>query len=256
MRNRLASRTRVRMSHEVTNWSPSTVFMRFLVLAVVGMTFAAAPSAHAGNGPFPMLMNSLFGPDGGQAANRRAAPRIYQPRRRAAPLPRGTGRAAAPLPGQRRATAPATYSSRGFDPRYERRLVSYQTKERPGTIVIDKSRKYLYLVQGGGKAIRYGIGVGRPGFQWTGTHRITRKAEWPDWRPPAEMKKRQPWLPDHMEGGPANPLGARALYIGSTLYRVHGTNEPWTIGPGNILRLHPASQRGRHRPVQPGKGRR
>ncbi|MCB1481575.1 MAG: L,D-transpeptidase [Rhodobiaceae bacterium] len=170
-----------------------------------------------------MLMNSLFGSDGSQG-------RSYQTRRQAAPLPRGYGRSAAPVPGRRQAYAPSRAPSRGFDPRFERRVVNYATSERPGTIVIDKSAKYLYLVQPGGKAIRYGVGVGRPGFQWRGTYNITRKAEWPGWTPPAEMKQRQPWLPDHMEGGPANPLGARAMYIGSTLYRIHGTNEPWTIG--------------------------
>ncbi|MFN0262547.1 L,D-transpeptidase [Tepidamorphus sp. 3E244] len=205
------------------------MFKRVFVLALLGAALGGLPKqASANDGPFPMLMNSLFGSDGSRAATR-GAPRMYQPRRQAAPLSRGYGRSAAPMQRQQRQAAPGTYS-RSFNPRFERRVVSYNTGEKPGTIVIDKSAKYLYLVQGGGKAIRYGIGVGRPGFQWTGTHRITRKAEWPGWTPPPEMRKRQPWLPTHMEGGPANPLGARALYIGSTLYRVHGTNEPWTIG--------------------------
>ena len=199
------------------------MFMRILLVAAIfGGFVAVMPHAKANDGPFPMLMNSLFGPDGSQG-------RTYQPRRSAAPLPRSYGRSAAPLP-RRQASAAARAPSSGFDPRFERRLVDYSTRERPGTIVIDKSAKYLYLVQPGGKAIRYGVGVGRPGFQWRGTYNITRKAEWPGWTPPAEMKQRQPWLPDHMEGGPANPLGARAMYIGSTLYRIHGTNEPGTIG--------------------------
>ena len=207
--------------------------MRFVLMSLMGLVLAAVPAsaqANSSNGPFPALMNSLFGSDGSRAAPRRS----YQPRR-AAPLPRGYNRRAAPLPdrGQRARTsnrAPRQASRRGFDPRYERRVVNYQTSEKPGTIVIDKSSKYLYLVQGGGKAIRYGVGVGRPGFSWRGTYRITRKAEWPSWRPPAAMRQRQPWLPTYMEGGPGNPMGARALYIGDTLYRVHGTNEPWTIG--------------------------
>jgi len=110
------------------------------------------------------------------------------------------------------------------------RVVTYTGPERPGTIIIDTDARYLYLVLDGGSAMRYGVGVGRPGFEWAGVHTITRKAEWPDWTPPPEMVKRQPWLPASMKGGPGNPLGARALYLGSTEYRIHGTAEPWTIG--------------------------
>jgi len=117
-----------------------------------------------------------------------------------------------------------------FDPRYEKRIVEYHGKESPGTIVVDTPNTYLYLVLGGGKALRYGIGVGREGFTWTGGERISRMKEWPDWFPPAEMIGRQPYLPRVMAGGPGNPLGARALYLGSTLYRIHGTNQPSTIG--------------------------
>jgi lipoprotein-anchoring transpeptidase ErfK/SrfK len=109
-------------------------------------------------------------------------------------------------------------------------VVSYDGPHRPGTVVVDTGSRHLYLVEEGGKARRYGIGVGRPGFQWAGEHRITRKAEWPSWRPPAEMLARAPHLPRFMEGGPRNPLGARAMYLGSSLYRIHGSNEPWTIG--------------------------
>jgi len=109
-------------------------------------------------------------------------------------------------------------------------IVEYQTKHKPGTLVIETGERRLYLVLEDGKALKYGIGVGRDGFTWSGTHRITRKAEWPGWTPPPQMRKRVPDLPAYMEGGPDNPLGARALYIGSTLYRVHGTSEPWSIG--------------------------
>jgi lipoprotein-anchoring transpeptidase ErfK/SrfK len=111
-----------------------------------------------------------------------------------------------------------------------RQVVAYQTSEAPGTIVIDTPHTYLYLVLGGGKAMRYGIGIGREGFTWSGTQTITRKQEWPDWTPPPEMLHRQPYLPRFMAGGPGNPLGARAMYLGSTIYRIHGTNAPATIG--------------------------
>lgn len=116
------------------------------------------------------------------------------------------------------------------DPKYDRQVVAYAGKEAPGTIVIDTPNKFLYLVEEGGKAWRYGIGVGRPGFTWAGVKTITAKHEWPDWRPPQAMLKRQPELPRFMAGGPENPLGARAMYLGSTDYRIHGSNEPWTIG--------------------------
>jgi lipoprotein-anchoring transpeptidase ErfK/SrfK len=111
-----------------------------------------------------------------------------------------------------------------------RRTVDYPTREAPGTIVIDTPNKYLYYVLGPGRAIRYGIGVGRDGFTWAGTQSIARKQEWPDWHPPAEMIERQPYLPRMMAGGPGNPLGARAMYLGDTVYRIHGTNAPETIG--------------------------
>ena len=113
---------------------------------------------------------------------------------------------------------------------YQRQPVFYRTHEAPGTIIVSTSQRFLYLIQGNNRAIRYGIGVGRDGFQWAGVHKITRKAEWPDWRPPPEMIQRQPYLPRFMAGGPGNPLGARALYIGHTVYRIHGTNQPQTIG--------------------------
>lgn len=112
----------------------------------------------------------------------------------------------------------------------KKEIVSYQSKYKPGTIVVETSERRLYLVLEDGKAMKYGIGVGRDGFRWSGQHRITRTAEWPGWTPPPAMRKRVPDLPAYMPGGPNNPLGARALYIGSTLYRIHGTSEPWTIG--------------------------
>lgn len=122
------------------------------------------------------------------------------------------------------------YSRLPVDPRFQRQLVNYDGSEAPGTIIVDTRQYYLYLVQSGGKAIRYGVGVGRPGFTWAGAHNVSAKREWPDWRPPEEMLRRKPELPHFMAGGPDNPLGARALYLGSTLYRIHGSNEPNTIG--------------------------
>ncbi len=116
------------------------------------------------------------------------------------------------------------------NPIYLRQVVPYQTAERAGTIIVDTNAKFLYLVLPGNRAMRYGIGVARDGFEWSGTHSVTAKRVWPGWTPPAEMRQRQPELPAFMEGGPDNPLGARALYLGSTLYRIHGTNDPRTIG--------------------------
>jgi len=120
--------------------------------------------------------------------------------------------------------------SEQLDPQYQRQMVFFRTTEPPGTIIVQTSEKYLYLVQGGNRALRYGIGVGRDGFQWKGLVKIARKQEWPDWRPPPEMIQRQPYLPRFMAGGPGNPLGARAMYLGATVYRIHGTNQPDTIG--------------------------
>jgi lipoprotein-anchoring transpeptidase ErfK/SrfK len=168
------------------------------------------PAAYGYGGPSAMRY-----PDGDPYSG--AAPEPAMPRAQLAALPAQ----AAP---QEAAIGRAT------DPRYERQVVDFSGGQRPGTIVIDTEAKYLYLVQGGAKAIRYGIGVGRPGFLWHGTKTVSAKREWPDWTPPAEMLLRRPDLPRHMEGGPANPLGARAMYLGSSLYRIHGTNEPHTIG--------------------------
>lgn len=115
-------------------------------------------------------------------------------------------------------------------PELQRQVVAYSGNEQAGTIIIDPAHTFLYLTLGSGKAMRYGIGVGREGFTWTGTERISRMKEWPDWFPPKEMIERQPYLPRFMAGGESNPLGARALYLGNTLYRIHGTNQPSTIG--------------------------
>jgi len=159
-------------------------------------------------------------------AFRPAAPQTVQP----APV-------AIPNGVQRVAPQPVSLPKKaddGIDPKYLPQRVAYGGEEKPGTIVIDTARRYLFLVEGSGQATRYGVGVGREGFAWSGTEKISRKAEWPEWRPPEEMRVRERKkgreLPVVMEGGPANPLGARALYLGSTLYRIHGTNQPWTIG--------------------------
>ena len=117
-----------------------------------------------------------------------------------------------------------------LSPQFQRQMVFYRSSEAPGTIIVHTSERFLYVVQPNGRALRYGIGVGRDGFQWQGLLRITRKQEWPDWTPPPEMIERQPYLPRFMAGGPGNPLGARAMYLGATVYRIHGTNQPWTIG--------------------------
>lgn len=123
----------------------------------------------------------------------------------------------------------SSFSGSGAGP-IPRTTVSFQGNYAPGTIIVDTKERRLYLVQDGGRALRYGIGVGRDGFRWGGTHRITAKKEWPAWTPPAQMLARRPDLPRHMVGGSDNPLGARAMYLGSTLYRIHGSNEPETIG--------------------------
>ncbi len=125
---------------------------------------------------------------------------------------------------------PETGPRKELPPQFRRTTVEYRTREPAGTIVIDTANTYLYLVLGNGQAIRYGIGVGREGFTWNGAQRVSRMAEWPDWHPPSEMIERQPYLPRFMAGGEGNPLGARALYLGNTLYRIHGTNQPSTIG--------------------------
>lgn len=164
-------------------------------------------------------------------------PASLQPPANTAPIPPQDPPGAQPAPARPNTVAalppedqPEEGEPRELPPQFKRQIVPYQTKQPPGTVVIDTASTYLYFVQGGGTAIRYGIGVGREGFTWSGTEKITKLAEWPDWHPPAEMIERQPYLPRFMAGGPGNPLGARALYLGKTVYRIHGTNQPSTIG--------------------------
>ena len=124
----------------------------------------------------------------------------------------------------------ATSDQEQLPSKYQKQVVFYRTTEPPGTIIVNTPERFLYLVMPDNRAMRYGIGVGRQGFQWYGLKSIERKSEWPDWTPPPEMIERQPYLPRWMAGGPGNPLGARALYVSGTVYRIHGTNQPWTIG--------------------------
>jgi lipoprotein-anchoring transpeptidase ErfK/SrfK len=162
-----------------------------------------------------------------------SAPWVNQPRAEAAgrqqPLVQKSMRQASAVPAQ-----PVKTARREMNPVYLPQNVSYTGAEKAGTIVIDTKQNFLYLVQADGTARRYGVGTGKPGFEWSGTHQITQKRKWPDWRPPSEMiereRKKGRILPEHMEGGPENPLGARAMYLGSTMYRIHGTNQPWSIG--------------------------
>jgi lipoprotein-anchoring transpeptidase ErfK/SrfK len=205
-----------------------------LLLALSATTLPVNAQGHLGGGFIEFLVT------GGARGPAQAAPqRGPAPRASQAALHTGSASLLPDdpyqqpiLPGQRRGPGQdlAPMPQTGFDPRYERQTVDYSGPHRPGTIVVDTPNRFLYLVQPGGKALRYGIGVGRPGFEWAGSKAVTRKAEWPDWRPPPEMLKRRPDLPTFMAGGPDNPLGARALYLGSSLYRIHGTNEPSTIG--------------------------
>ncbi len=205
----------------------SEYLMRRLILSLLLLAAASAPAgAQTGGNPAIDAQWTFIGRGTQAPIDPLTAPSrgIF----RAFP---GPARIAAPSAPAR--TAPAVMQPR-MDPAFLPALVDYPTSERPGTVVIDTSRRYLYLVLAGGKAQRYGVGVGRDGFGWKGAVRVGRKAEWPRWTPPAAMRKRQPYLPVSMEGGPANPLGARALYLHrngrDTLFRIHGSNEPWTIG--------------------------
>ncbi|MBX4908050.1 MULTISPECIES: L,D-transpeptidase [Rhizobium] len=160
---------------------------------------------------------------------------VVQPQQRGLFQRRVTRQAQQPAPQTVSAINPGIPAIRHpIEPQYLPQMVDYDTTEKPGTIVIDTNNRFLYLVMNGGKARRYGVGVGKPGFEWAGVHKITRKTEWPDWTPPSEMISREAakghYLPARMDGGLENPLGARAMYLGSTLYRIHGTNAPWSIG--------------------------
>ncbi len=208
----------------------------FLLIASV-FSFASAGSVPQTSGDpaidaqWIQLASSAFG---STPYNPNAAP--------ATGIFRGFGGArSTPPPAARTRNAPATTARAQIraprptiDPAFLPRVVSYQTNESPGTIVIDTPSRYLYVVLADGKAQRYGVGVGREGFGWSGSVHVGRKSEWPTWTPPAEMLQRQPYLPVSMPGGPGNPLGARALYLydggRDTLFRIHGSNEPWTIG--------------------------
>ena len=189
---------------------PANAFVRPFEASAPEVQYAAAANANLGGG----FIEFLFG--GGRPP---AAP--YAEPYRGDPMMRS----ARGEPAER-----AEPARPAMDPRYRRQVVDYDGDEKPGTVIINTPERFLYLVQEGGRAIRYGIGVGRPGFAWAGVKQISAKREWPDWTPPAEMLKRRPDLPRHMTGGPENPLGARAMYLGSSLYRIHGSNEPWTIG--------------------------
>ena len=149
---------------------------------------------------------------------------FQSPQTQAAPQPQAAGSEVA------QDDATVSESDTSLPSRLQRQVVNYPTREAPGTIIVDTPHTFLYLVLGDGKAMRYGIGVGREGFTWSGVKAVARKAEWPDWYPPSEMIKRQPYLPRMVAGGPGNPLGARAMYIGGTEYRIHGTNDPSSIG--------------------------
>jgi lipoprotein-anchoring transpeptidase ErfK/SrfK len=201
---------------------------------------AAAPQARAMR-PGQQPVSAQAAPIGRALAQARAQaleidlsgpPRVIRAeipthREGAAQSQRAPQMAALQQPAEQRRSVAAGHA---IAPEYRRQTVDFRGGHAPGTIVVDTSKRFLYLVQPGGKAIRYGVGVGRQGFSWKGTQTVSRKAEWPSWRPPAAMLRRQPDLPRFMEGGPDNPLGARALYLGSSLYRIHGTNEPHTIG--------------------------
>ena len=193
-----------------------------------GVQYGARPIYPSDNDPYAVPPPG-YGrpPPGGPGPDQQNA---YRP-----PMPLAPGQAAPPdqqgvvsaLPPDYQ---PETGPAKELPPQFRRTLIDYRGKEPAGTIIIDTPNTYLYLVLGNGKALRYGIGVGREGFTWAGTERISRMAEWPDWHPPPEMIDRQPYLPRFMAGGEGNPLGARALYLGKTLYRIHGTNQPSTIG--------------------------
>jgi lipoprotein-anchoring transpeptidase ErfK/SrfK len=186
-------------------------------------------------------VNQLSRKPGGQRKVE-LAPAPVPSRKQAAAVNAFTPLQADPVRGKRQAStarvqqasAPADAPAREVDPQFEMQIVEYDSSYNAGTIIIDTQARFLYLIEEPGKARRYGVGVGRPGFEWAGEHKVTRKAEWPGWTPPAEMREREAAngkiLPEYMDGGPENPLGARALYLGESLYRIHGTNQPWTIG--------------------------
>jgi lipoprotein-anchoring transpeptidase ErfK/SrfK len=215
-----------------------TAFSAAAMLAV-GATPSAANDRYADRPPV-VVSPDLSAP---WVLQLQGAPRVTRQVRQAAPQPRQVYRqpAAVQVQPDRTRTAAVQKPARRMimvpkkiNPVYLPQEVAYDGRQKPGTIVIDTHQNFLYLVEKDGKARRYGVGTGKPGFEWAGTHKITNKRIWPDWRPPAEMIKREAakgrYLPTYLAGGIENPLGARALYIGATEYRIHGTNQPWTIG--------------------------
>ncbi|CAN5210410.1 L,D-transpeptidase [soil metagenome] len=205
--------------------SPTVIYARPESSPPMPVRVAYQERSNMGGG----LIEFLF--SGGQSGNSGSAQSQYDPRYQQTPTRGGLP----PMdPQYRQEMMQGDVSIEpgrpGVDPKFEKQTVEYNGNHAPGTLVIDTPNKFLYLVQGGGKALRYGIGVGKPGFTWSGVKTISAKKEWPAWTPPVEMLKRRPDLPRHMEGGPENPLGARAMYLGTSLYRIHGSNEPWTIG--------------------------
>jgi len=204
-----------------------TVTPRPAVAAVPAYIPAAAPAPAAPAVP-PIAVASSSSGGGGFLSAIFGGPTIDVRSYQTAPAPQPV--VVTPPPVAYAPSSQGDMANYPIDPKFNRQLVEYRGEEKPGTIVIDTPNKFLYLVEDGGRALRYGIGVGRPGFTWAGVKEISAMREWPDWRPPADMLQRRPDLPRYMPGGIDNPLGARAMYLGSTLYRIHGSNEPWTIG--------------------------
>ncbi|HLJ70073.1 MAG TPA: L,D-transpeptidase [Roseiarcus sp.] len=224
----------------VSNVGAASAAQHIVVIPGVGPGDATQPGPLPPVPPAPPVKGAygggfieflITGDSGGQSVSRPAASSYATPVYGPPPAPAYSNEAVAALPEPAPANEPDLAVRRESPaPEFRRQEVAYDGDQKPGTIIIDTPRKFLFLVEPGGRAIRYGIGVGRPGFEWSGVKRVTRKAEWPGWTPPPQMLLRRPDLPSHMDGGLGNPLGARALYLGSSLYRIHGTNEPWTIG--------------------------
>jgi len=203
---------------------------------------AAQPQGYGQGAQQPNLGGGFIQFLFGNAPREATVPRAYQPNsdeqayQRGYQQDYGTQQQAALYNAAPQNFAPSSQGDMAHppvDPKFDRQEVDYRSSEKPGTIVIDTPNHFLYLVEDNRRAMRYGIGVGRPGFTWQGVKTVSAKKEWPDWFPPTEMIQRRPDLPRWMAGGPENPLGARAMYLGSSLYRIHGSNEPWTIG-GNV----------------------
>lgn len=220
-----------------------TLFLRATGLVLFSVLTVPAGAQGRYSEPPPVMVNSdISAPWVMQLRSMQPPSPQRQQQRQAAPASRPAVQPAAASrqisqhyqPPQITGRRPKDYSHLQLHPRFLPQEVQYEGKHSAGTIVVDTKQKYLYLVLSQGQAMRYGVGVGKDGFGFTGTYKVSNKREWPDWRPPADMiareKKRGHTLPVHMTGGPLNPLGARALYLGSTLYRIHGTNAPWTIG--------------------------